>query len=182
MENWWYASESELVSCWKNSSNNSMKSQSVHGEETWKSLFPRLSINGNFPCFCTGSSEKNISTVLILEAQRPMGWTNCIIYIMSNRYIINLYMIYYIYILYVLYIYIICISSITCHNHIDCDNCQTHVLIICTKRLRVCLVPRCRLFGHVPQLKHVIQNLTSWRGVTHGIRWGCWTMLKALTG
>ena len=35
-----------------------MKSQSVHGEETWKSLFPRLSINGNFPCFCTGSSEK----------------------------------------------------------------------------------------------------------------------------
>ena len=50
-----------------------MKSQSVHGEETWKSLFPRLSINGNFPCFCTGSSEKNISTVLILEAQRPMG-------------------------------------------------------------------------------------------------------------
>ena len=44
-----------------------------------------------------------------------------IIYILYYIYI-------YIYILYVLYIYI-CISSITCHNHIDCDNCHTHVLI-----------------------------------------------------
>ena len=83
-------------------------------------------------------------------------------------------MIYYIYYMYYIYILYIYISSITCHNHIDLVyNCHTHVLIIFTKRLRVCPVPRCRLFGHVPQLKHVIQNLTSWRGVTHGIPWGC---------
>ena len=47
---------------------------------------------------------------------------------------IILYIIYYIlyiiyYILYICIIYILCISSITCHDHIDCDNCHTHVLI-----------------------------------------------------